>query len=266
MPELPDVETFRRYIQSTALHQKIVNVDVMDTHVLGNTSVSVLASGLQGHRFEQVERHGKYCFLVLDNTKALVLHFGMTGRVKYFKNEDRAPKYIRLALAFDNNYTLAYASRRKLGEIDLVENVSRFIQDRKLGPDALDPDLSVHDFLKALSKRRATLKSTLMNQQVIAGIGNVYSDEILFQERLHPTTKIPDLDDKQLRRVFRTMRTVLTQVIEAGIAPQEMPYSLLTHHRGRDMSCPSCGGDIEKIKVAGRSACFCPSCQAKNDR
>jgi formamidopyrimidine-DNA glycosylase len=263
MPELPDVEIFRQYIQSTALHKKIRNVKVLDTAVLKNISAPALAGELKGHSFEQAERYGKYCLLALDNTKSLVLHFGMTGFFKYYKIEDQAPKHVRVAFEFDNDYTLAYDSQRKLGEVALIESVSGFIEYQKLGPDAMAPDFSENDFLETLIGRRGTLKSTLMNQKIIAGIGNVYSDEILFQEKLHPTTKITDLDDEQLRRIFKTMRQVLTQVIETGIEPQEMPDSLMTHHRRRDMKCPSCKGDIEKIKVAGRSAYFCPSCQAK---
>jgi formamidopyrimidine-DNA glycosylase len=263
MPELPDVEIFRRYIQSTALHKKIRNVRVLDTAVLENISAAALEEELKGHSFEQAERHGKYCLLILDNTKNLVLHFGMTGFVKYYKIKDQAPKHVRAAFEFDNDYTLAYDSQRKLGEVALAESVLRFIEDRKLGPDAMAPDFSDHDFLKCLKGRRGTLKSALMNQKIIAGIGNVYSDEILFQEKIHPTTKITDLDDEQLRRVFTTMRQILIQVIDSGIEPQEMPHSLLTHHRRRDMKCPSCRGDIKKIKVAGRSAYFCPSCQTK---
>lgn len=263
MPELPDVEIFRQYIQSTALHKIIRDVKVMDTAVLENIGASALAGELKRHSFEQAERHGKYCLLVLDNTRILVLHFGMTGFVKYYKIEDQAPEHVRVAFEFDNDYTLAYDSQRKLGEVALAESVSRFIEDHKLGPDAMAADFTDHDFLEILRGRRGTLKSSLMNQKIIAGIGNVYSDEILFQEKLHPTTKVSDLDDKQLRRVFKTMRQILGQVIETGIEPQEMPDSLLTHHRGRDMKCPSCKGDIEKIKVAGRSAYFCPTCQAK---
>lgn len=266
MPELPDVEIFRQYIQSTALHKKIKNVHVSDAAVLENISASALAGKLKGHSFEQAERHGKYCLLVLDNKKNLVVHFGMTGFFKYYKNDDQAPKHNRVAFEFDNEYTLAYDSKRKLGEVALTESISKFIEDQKLGPDAMDPELSDNDFLKSLNGRRGTLKSTLMNQKIIAGIGNVYSDEILFQEKLHPTTKITDLDDEQLRRVFKTMRQVLAQVIETSIEPQEMPDSLMTHYRRRDMKCPSCKGDIEKIKVAGRSAYFCPSCQAKSGK
>jgi len=262
MPELPDVEAFRKYIQSTALHKTIRDVKVFDTAVLKNTGPSVLAGGLKGRSFEQAERHGKYCLLALDNSKYLVLHFGMTGFVKYYKTGTQAPNHVRVAIEFENDYVLAYDSQRKLGEIQLIDDATRFIESWKLGPDVMNPDFSDKDFLKALSGRRGTLKSTLMNQKIISGIGNVYSDEIMFQERLHPNTKVADLDDEQLGLVFKTMQRIFAQVIETGIEPQNMPDSLLTHHRGRDMKCPSCQGAIEKIKVAGRSAYFCPSCQA----
>lgn len=263
MPELPDVEIFRRYIQSTALHKNIRSVKIFDTAVLKDIGASALAGELKGHSFEQAGRHGKYCLLPLDNSKNLALHFGMTGFVKYYKVGDQAPKHVRVAFEFDNGYTLAYDSQRKLGNVQLINDVPQFLEKSKLGPDAMDPDLSEEDFLEALSGRRGTLKSALMNQKIIAGIGNVYSDEILFQQRLHPNTKVSDLDDEKLRRVFKTMRKILAQVIETGIEPEEMPDSLLTHHRGKDMKCPSCRGDIEKIKVSGRSAYYCPSCQTE---
>ncbi len=263
MPELPDVEVFRKYINSHALHKNIRKARVYDEKILAGRKSSSFAGALEGHRFEQTLRHGKYCFLLLDNHKTLAMHFGMTGFVQYYKVPEKAPGHVRASFEFDNDFTLAYDSRRKLGKIELLDDIARFIDDRELGPDALDPEFSEDDFVKAVAGRKGNLKAALMNQHIIAGIGNVYSDEILFQERLHPHTAITDLDDERLRRIFKTLRRILSQVVETGAKPEEMPPSLLTHHRGRDMKCPGCQGHLEKMKAAGRSAYYCPSCQAR---
>lgn len=263
MPELPDVEEFRKHIEANALGKKIRRTRVLDDKVLKNIDASAFAKTLEGRSFEQVVRHGKFCFVVMDNHKNLAMHFGMTGFIRYYNVHDKAPEYVCIAFDFDNDYTLSYDSRRKLGRVELVENLDRFIEERGLGPDALDPDFSENDFQKATGGRRGSLKAALMKQEIIAGIGNVYSDEILFQERLHPATAITDLDEVRLGGVFRTMRRILSQVIETGNERRGLPESLLTPHRGRDMQCPSCKGRLEKIKAAGRSAYFCPSCQAR---
>ena len=180
MPELPDVEVFKRYLDATSLHQEIEEVDVRTRQLLENTSIRHLRRGLEGRRFESTRRHGKNLFAGLDDGDWLLLHFGMTGDLAYFKHIEDDPQYDRLLLTFANGYHLAYVSQRKLGELALIEGVDEFVEQKDLGPDALN-DLGRDTFEEIVAGRRAMAKSLLMDQQTIAGIGNVYSDEILFQ-------------------------------------------------------------------------------------
>lgn len=197
MPELPDVEIFNRYIDSTALHKRITDVTVKDDYVLKNISSDSLKNCLHGQAINSTRRHGKYLFLKLSSSHTLLFHFGMTGFPKYFKNEEEYPDHARLLLAFENGYFLAYDSQRKLGEIRIIEDDRTFIDDLEMGPDALDKDLDLKAFLKLFEGRRGMIKPALMDQEVIAGIGNVYSDEILFQAGIHPKSKVANLPGRR---------------------------------------------------------------------
>jgi formamidopyrimidine-DNA glycosylase len=264
MPELPDVAVFKRYFDATALHQEIEDVDVRDTQVLANVSVPELTSHLTGQAFESTSRHGKYLFAHL-NDEVLVLHFGMTGNPRYYKDPEKEPEYTQFLCAFRNGYHLAYSSSRKLGEIRLINEVDAFVRAKELGPDVLDDDFDFTAFRERLSGRHGMLKTRLMDQQIMAGIGNVYSDEILFQAQIHPETSIDRLDEKTLQTVFEAMKSVLKTAIDCDAEPTQFPDDFIIPQRHEDGECPVCGGSIERIKISGRSAYYCPKCQEKSD-
>src|SRR6266436_10198670 len=181
MPELPDVEIFKRYFDATSLHQRIIGVDVRSAYVLKAVSGRELARRLKGRCFESSRRHGKHLFVRTDGDLWLRLHFGMTGSLRYFKDEEKAPPHTRVLFLFAGDYRLAFDDQRKFGEVGLIKNVDEFLKKRVLGPDALDVDLV--EFKKMFTKHRGAVKSILMNQTLIAGIGNIYADEILFHAR-----------------------------------------------------------------------------------
>src|SRR5215207_1423235 len=225
MPELPDVEVFKRYVNSTSLHQKIESVEVHNSKVLGSVSASKLQSTLKGRMFESTRRHGKNLFVELDDGGWLLMHFGMTGRLKYCKDMDQDPPHDRFLISFENQYHLAFDCQRLLGNVDLIGDLEKFIGEKKLGPDLLELD-SV-SFRGRFGGRKGAVKSALMNQQAVAGVGNIYSDEILFQARIHPGTRIERLDDAALEKLFRETRRVLKAAIERGADPQKLPNSFL---------------------------------------
>src|SRR5215217_3969875 len=196
MPELPDVEVFKRYLNAISLHQKIESVEVRNSKILGIVSASKLQSTLKGRMFESTRRHGKNLFVELDDGGWLLMHFGMTGRLKYFKDIDQDPPHDRLLISFENRYHLAFDCQRMLGKVDLIEDLEEFIGEKKLGPDLLELDYLC--FRERFEGRKGAVKSALMNQQVVAGVGNIYSDEILFQARVHPVTEVGRLDDAAL--------------------------------------------------------------------
>jgi formamidopyrimidine-DNA glycosylase len=264
MPELPDVEVFKRYLDATSLHQEIEEVDVRSRQVL-ETSTRRLKRGLEGHCFESTRRHGKNLFAGLDDGQWLFLHFGMTGDLAYFKHIEDDPEYDRLLLTFTNGYHLAYVSRRKLGELELIESVDDFVDQKDLGPDALN-DLDLDTFKDLADGRRMMVKSFLMDQQTLAGIGNVYSDEILFQAGVHPRTKIDRLDEGTLEQVYDEMQEVLHTAIDCQAEPSQFPDNYLTPHRHSDGKCPLCGELVKRVKVSGRSAYYCPNRQGESAR
>ncbi len=262
MPELPDVEVFKRYVNSTSLHQKIESVEVRNDKVLGGVSTRKLQSALEGRRFESTRRHGKNLFVGLDDGGGwLLMHFGMTGRPKYFKDMYQDPPHDRFLISFENQYHLAFDCQRMFGKVDLIEDLEEFIRKKKLGPDLLELDYV--SFRRRFEGRKGAVKSALMNQQVVAGVGNIYSDEILFQARVHPGTGVDRLDDAALEKLFQETRRVLKTAIERGADPQKLPDSFLLSHRREKEKCPRSNGEIRKIKAAGRSAYYCPVCQPK---
>src|SRR5215213_5334395 len=218
MPELPDVEVFRRYVNSTSLHQNIELVEVRNGKILGGVSALKLQSTLKGRRFESTRRHGKNLFVGLDGGGWLLMHFGMTGRLKYFKEMDQDPPHDRLLISFENQYHLAFDCQRMLGNVDLIEDLNEFIREKQLGPDLLELDYV--SFQRCFEGRKGTLKSALMNQQVVAGVGNIYSDEILFQAGVHPGTEVKRNDDATFEKLFQETRRVLKTAIERGANPQ----------------------------------------------
>jgi len=261
MPELPDVEVFKRYLDATALHKTITEVEVETAQILEGVSISKLQKSLKGRQFQSTHRHGKHLLVALDQDPWLTLHFGMTGFLKYFKDMDKEPEHDRLLISFDNGYHLAYDSQRKLGAVGLTDGVDNFIDEKELGPDALSLDLE--GFRQVIKGTRGALKSFLMNQKHLAGIGNVYSDEILFQSGLHPKGEVNDLAADTVKRLFEAMQDVLHKAIEAQADPARLPDSFIIPHRHKGGSCPRCKGEVEKISVSGRSGYFCPTCQAK---
>lgn len=260
MPELPDAEVYRRYIDATSLHSPVTGVEVPSPAVLRGTTPQGLGRALKGRPFEETRRHGKYLFIQLgDDCRYLVLHFGMTGEPAYAAGGGPAPEYTACRFRFDDGGSLAYVAPRKLGRVSVTGSLSGFIEEHELGPDALS--LSQEQFRRLAEGRRGSLKSFLMNQGVMAGIGNVYSDEILFQAGIHPRRAVSDLDGAGLDALRRAMRKVLRKAIDAGAEPQEMPDSFLLPRRHEDGRCPRCGTRLRHAMVSGRKAWFCPECQ-----
>ena len=264
MPELPEVEIFKRYLDSTSLHQRIGDVDVRNAYVLKDVTARELARGLKGRRFESSRRHGKHLFVRTDNELWLRLHFGMTGSLQYFKNDKQAPRHARVFFVFANNRRLAFEDQRQFGQIGLLKDVDAFLEKHELGPDALRIDLE--EFRKILGKRRGAVKSVLMNQRFLAGIGNLYADEILFHACIHPATEIDRLNNMAFTKLFRATHYVLRKAVAASADAKQMPRSWLLPHRGKGRKCPRCGRKLQSVIVGGRTAWFCVHCQKRGSK
>jgi len=269
MPELPDVETFKRYLDATSLHQRITGVDVRSAYVLKGVSARELERRLKGRSFESSCRHGKHLFVRADGDLWLRLHFGMTGSLRYSKDQEQAPRpasaeasagrHTRVLFVFANAHCLAFEDQRKFGEVSLVEDVDEYLRKRGLGPDALD--ISLSQFRELLGTHRGAVKTILLNQKLIAGIGNIYADEILFRARIHPATQVSALKEKKVAKLFRATRDILKKAIEAKADMDRMPKSWLLRHRGKGGKCPRCGRELKSATIGGRTAWFCAHCQ-----
>lgn len=259
MPELPDVEIYKQYLNATALYQDIKCIHLESFILLSGTTPQSLGRALKHKSFRSTERHGKYLFIELNPFGWLVLHFGMTGYLKHFQHKVDRPNYAQFIITFENGFHLAYISRRKLGQIALTDKPQQFVKSHHLGPDALD--LTLAHFYEQASKRRKNVKSWLMDQHIIAGIGNIYSDEILYHAKIQPQKTIGVLDQMTLVRLYQTIAIVLKTAIEARANPEQMPSTFLLPQRKQGGHCPECATPIEKIKIAGRYAWYCPRCQ-----
>lgn len=261
MPELPDVEGYRQYLYSTSLYQTFADVNVRDEMVLENVTGADLRDALIGTELVDTRRHGKWLFANANGGPWLCFHFGMTGSLAYFDDMADDPEHDRVLFSFENGMHLAYDCQRRFGRVTLTDSVEVFVERKDLGPDA--QGLSWERFCAAIEGRTARLKTLLMDQSVIAGLGNILVDEILYQCRRHPEQPVDELGEEGLRDLYDAMTRVIEVYVQARTADGEIPQDWLAHHRDEGSECPGCDGEIKRIKINGRSTYFCPSCQTK---
>ncbi|MFP4377597.1 MAG: Fpg/Nei family DNA glycosylase [Spirochaetales bacterium] len=271
MPELPDVAIQKQYLDATALHAPIVDVIVKSKKIIKGVSARRFRSALVGAEFASSSTYGKYLFVALENNRKsqrewLMLHFGMTGFLEYGKerfgaDDSSEQKHARLEVTFRNGYHLSFVNKRLLGKASLIESPESFIEKKRLGPDAMK--IAIEHFRTIVSEHSAAIKSTLMNQKYICGLGNVYTDEILYHSGIHPERKSDGLSEDEVSTLYEAMHEVVAIAIEHKADPSKMPDDFLLPHREEGETCPRCRGTIEKIKVNGRSTYVCPACQKR---
>lgn len=257
MPELPEITLFRNYVQENSLNKTIQKLDFPDASLL-QSSQAAFKKALVGEKFKTAERLGKYLALNTGGNSSLIFHFGMTGKVEYYANQD-PPKYSKMIIHFEDDYHLAFTCRRKLGKIFLAEDLQKFQEENEIGKDALE--LPEKEFSELLEGKTGSIKGVLMDQHVMAGIGNVYSDEMLYQTNIHPKSKTNNLSASEKKQLYKKLKSVLEMAIKKEGVRKDFPKSWLIQHREDGKDCPKCDGKVKKIKVSGRSTYFCPSCQ-----
>jgi formamidopyrimidine-DNA glycosylase len=258
MPELPEVETYARYFARHALGQRIVRTEVRDERILGEIRKEAFARKLKGRSFTDVRRHGKHLFAETDaGALWLHLHFGMSGDLSYYKEGEAEPRFARIVFHFEGGAHLAFEDMRLFGLADLVSSPEGFIADRALGPDPLDASFTYRRFRELLARRRGAIKSLLMSQEVIAGLGNLWVDETLYLASIHPRSAVDDLSEKEKRAMYDAMRKLLRDIVARRERGKEPPPNALYHHREVGDRCPRCGGTIQRSVVFGRTTYFC---------
>lgn len=238
MPELPEVEMQRRYVEAHALGKRILGVGEADAAVLEGVTREALVKALQNRRFDKTHRHGKWLFIHTDGGLWLVMHFGMTGGL-FFGNAGKVPPHVRFRVDFGGNTAL------------------RFLAEKRWGPDPALPGFDEKAFRKALAGRNGLLKGALLNQRVIAGIGNLYADEMLFQAGLHPETRTADLKASTFERLYEAMQEVFAASLGADTDYAALPEKYLLRHRDITGCCPKCGRALSKMAVCGRTTYYC---------
>jgi formamidopyrimidine-DNA glycosylase len=270
MPELPEVETYRRFIEETSLHQTIAEVEVQDPRRQLQVDLDEFRKTLMGHSFTGTHRLGKQLFLFTDNGAVATMHFGMTGDVAYYKDEAETPRFARAVFIFQNGFRLAFIDSRKFGRLGLTSSVEAFQKQKKLGPDALT--ITAEELAKGLAKKKGLLKSLLLDQRITPGVGNWIADEVLFQAKLHPERRADTLTIEEINQLAASIRSVLETAVNAEAIYRDFPVNYLIHAREWDESpsggaqdahlhCPNCQTKIEKVYVGGRATYFCPHCQ-----
>jgi formamidopyrimidine-DNA glycosylase len=258
MPELPDVEGFRRYWSRYMTGKQVSRVEVPAPAIVRNRSAQALGRALSGRRFGRPDRHGKWMIAGTDGP-TLLLHFGMTGGL-HWSGGDGEPRHRHDRLVFlTSQGEMRYRNMRMLGGAWLARD-DRELEGivGSLGPDAsaLDAD----ELENVLEGRRGGVKATLMNQRVVAGIGNELSDEILWRARIHPARAVDALGRRKRAELARVTRDVLRESNRHGRIPRKPGW--LEEQRGRrDARCPRCGRAFRRTKIAGRTSYWCPRCQ-----
>jgi len=265
MPELPDVELFRRHLDRTCKGRVIRHVAVNDPKMLAGITREAFTTRLEGACILKSRRHGKHLLVALMPAGWITMHFGLTGALAHWVGAAAEPAYTRIRFDFRDGHHLAYTNLRRLGAVGFAEDAERFIAAERLGPDALDPGLDFAAFERSLSARKRNIKSLLMDQGTIAGIGNIYSDEILFQAGIHPDVPTDRLDVDARKRLFSEVKRVLETAIKRGsgaeLLPEALPPTFLLPQRKKGGHCPRCSMELHAAKFSGRTAYYCPHCQ-----
>lgn len=263
MPELPEVEVKRRYIEKTSLDKYIKSVQALDDRILDSVSPISLGKSLKGRKFLEARRRGKYVLLATSVDSMLLMHFGMSGDAVFTKKGETRPKWTRVILHFENGTALNYTSMRLLGKIALYETTDEFaVPDiAKLGPEPLGTSMNLKKFKEIITGHNSTIHQILMRQELIAGIGNIYSDEITYQAGVLPYRKTSDLQETEIKGLFDKMKWVLKTAIRLNADLEGKADLFLVPNRKKNGTCPRGHGALLKKTIGGRTSYYCPNCQ-----
>ena len=266
MPELPEVETIKNELLPYVLNRTIRSVDIFWDKMVKQPSVREFHARIVGERITGLSRRGKYLFFHLSGGAVLVMHMKMTGSLLVNPSDTR---FTRAVLHLDKGIDIHFWDPRKFGKMWLEKDSSAVIE--QLGPEPLDADFTPEVLAGILSKRNTPVKPVLLDQTIIAGIGNMYADEALFEAKIHPMKPAAKLSEAEIRRLHAAIQTVLRKaLVRKGasvrnyIRPDGQPgtaHDEFNVAHGVGKTCPDCGVAIERIVVRGRGTYICPRCQ-----
>ena len=267
MPELPEVETIREELSPWVVGQSFTKVTILDAKVVCGCSLKEVRRGLIGQKIKSLQRRGKYLIFNLSNGRSLIIHLRMTGSLLLSSSE--VGRYARTVFQFCNRQRLVFRDRRRLGKMWLVDDANTVVC--KLGPEPLDESFTLDILAQRLSRHHISIKAALLDQCIVAGIGNMYADEALFAARIHPLRKADDLSPEEMRTLHNCICKVLREAIgnkgasvDTYIRPEgelgTAHFDFKVAHKGGE-PCPICSSTVERIPVQNRGTYFCPRCQ-----
>lgn len=261
MPELPDVESHRRLLARHAEGRAVRRVHVPDPELLAGTTPQGLGRALHERCLAPPRRHGKWLIAPTERDgPSVVMHFRMTGRLVWSRSAADRTERDGVVIVLDEG-EVRYRTVRRMGRVHLVPGGADPARvTGPLGPDAHGLDLQTLG--ERLEGRRGRLKSALMDQELIAGLGNELVDEILWRAGLHPRTAVADLDDETRRRLHEVMQDVLDRSVRAGHVPSGRGW-LNGRRDAEEPACPRCGTPLVRERVAGRTTYWCPTAQER---
>jgi formamidopyrimidine-DNA glycosylase len=260
MPELPDVEAVARFLRMSIAGRRVTRVEVRDRSVVRSPAPELFARRMRGRRIRTIGRRGKYLLVYLSGDLVMVGHLRMTGDFVVVPRRTPLRPHTRLVLGFGSD-DARFVDQRRFGHVDIVgaDELETFAGLRTLGVEPLTPAFSLGR-LRAMIGRRGTLKAFLLRQDLIAGIGNIYADEILFQARLHPARPLRTLRAADVRALHRSIRVALRRGIVA-LSRRGRAVGDLVAVRERGGVCPRCGRPLHVATIGGRTTYFCSHCQ-----
>jgi formamidopyrimidine-DNA glycosylase len=266
MPELPEVETIKNELYNNVVGRRITSITIDDPRPVQNP-LEEFTKGVSGQKIKELQRRGKYLVFSLSNGKFLIIHLRMTGAVLF--DPGKVGKYARVIFGLDDDHEMVFTDRRRLGVIRLTGSLADL--EKKLGPEPLTVTFSAAVLAQRLKGRHAPIKAVLLDQKVLAGVGNMYADEALFAAKIHPIREAGDLNKREIGRLHGAIVSVLTEAVAnkgASVDTYQRPDGAkgtahenfkVAHQRGA--KCPNCGGNVERIVVRGRGTYLCPKCQ-----
>ena len=266
MPELPDLEVIREFLAPRLTGVTIASAEVRRPVVVRNLLGGDPASHLVGRRFADVVRRGKFLLLPLDSEATLVINPMLAGRIRYGEPLPRHRARDVLVLLLGDGRELRYHDARDMGKVYLTADLAQVPTLAELGPEATDPALTLEVFRERLRRHPGEIKGVLVNQTLVAGIGNAYADEICWRAGLYPFRRRPSLSQEQVAQLYSAMRAVLAEAIDTlrirvGDAIDVEVRDFLAVHGKTGQPCPRCGSPISEVTRERRATNFCRACQ-----
>lgn len=262
MPELPDVEVRKEYLKEHLVGNLIQKADVLDSYIVRGQDRAYVESGTEGKKVTGAERRGKYIALQLTDNSTLLIHLGMMGDVVVLDELEPEPHFTRAEFSLDSQ-TFYFTDQRKFGKVHYypTSNLNDIPEIKKLGPEPLDPDFDFNRFKEITKSHGTAIHKVLMIQEEIAGIGNVYADEICYRAGIKPDKPSSSLSNPELLKLFKSMKDVLSEAIDIDADLSRKPDKYLIPHRHTDNLCPGTNTPLRHKKIGGRTSYWCPEKQ-----